>query len=232
MTQLSGKDDPTTGIDRHIEKTLQMFAEQVSSQLAIQFAPKSYSDRKDTLKSLPPPYQKLIIISNCQALKTNQAFQNISLDSINSLEQSTLLSFIQEQSEMITRPILKSLVKGESFIYRLLRELSEIDRQVREINKSLVKTILSSLIFIIINGLTDQMSSNPPSLPGKIAWRDGIIMKSVLAPLIIQEAFDLLEQFLKSTNYQEGDESGVEGEQLIEKFKTENAILVSIFTDF
>jgi hypothetical protein len=232
MTLLSGKDDPTIGIERHIEKTLQACAAQVSSQKTSQITEKSHPNREVTLKSLPPPYQKLIIISNCQAIKASPVFQNVSLDSIASLEQTTLLEFIQEQSELISRPIVKSLAKGESFIYRLLRELSEIDRQVREINKSLVKTILSSLTFIIIKALTDQIQSNAPLQTGKIIWRDGIIMKSILAPLIIQEAFNLLEEFLVSTNYKEGDEGEAEGQKLIEKFKNENAILVSIFTDF
>ena len=230
MAPLSGKDDPTTGIERYLEKALLIFANQISSQLA-KPTPKSNTNRESSLNLLPLPYQKLIVISNCRAIKSSSAFQNVSLDSINSLEQSVLLSFIQEESEIILHPLLKCLGKGESFIYRLLRELSEVDRQVREIDKSLVKTILSSLTFITIKGLADQIQLLQTNTEfGKVAWRDGIIMKSVLAPIIIQEAFDSLGTFLECANYREED-GGTEGQLMIEKFKTENAILVSIFTD-
>src|SRR4051794_4113690 len=202
MAPLSGRDDPTTGIERYLEKALQAFADQVSAQLA-KPPPKRNPSKIGPLNSLPLPYQKLIVISNCQAIKSSPAFQNVSFDPINSLEQSVLLDFIQEQAKIIMQPLLKSLVKGESFVYRLLRELSEVDRQVREVNSSLVKTILSSLTFIFIKGLADQIQLNNSADISKVAWRDGIIIKSVLAPLISQAAFDSLGSFLEYTNYSE-----------------------------
>lgn len=220
---LSGRDDPTVGTERFIVAALQEFTSVLEGELAKET--KATFEEPKTLDQVAPSYQKLIVISNLGAIR-NGLQDTVDLQSIDDLEQKVISAFIDEQEKIILPWALQDLQNKQSIVYRLLRELSEVDRQICEIDSSLTRQLLTLLVAALLEGLSQLVVGK-----GRQAHLDGLVLKSVLASLISEHASGKLERFLLNNPPLESEAALDDGGQsAIDGFKQKNPILVSIFT--
>lgn len=220
---LSKRDDPTVGTERFLSAALQELTSVINSELEKQR--KSGFEEPKSLDQVAPSYQKLIIIANLGELRAGLR-DSVDLQPLEELEKKTITAFIDEQNKAILPWVLQDLQKGVSIVYRLLRELSQVDRQISEIDVSFARQLLTLLVTSLLKALSQVVVGK-----GKQAHIDGLIVKSVLASLISEDALESLDTFLKN-NHPQDDESPLEdgGQRAIDDFKQKNPILVSIFT--
>ena len=104
--------------------------------------------------------------------------------------------------------------------------MSEVDRQICEIDSPLTRPLLTLLVAALLEGLSQLVIGK-----GRQAHLDGLVLKSVLASLICEHSSVHLERFLANNQPLENENALEDGGQsAIDAFKRKNPILVSIFT--
>jgi hypothetical protein len=237
---LMGRDDPCASLEQNTSQAVEAFCRSLRQQLQEHNGGSASAlGPVGMLRDAARPFQLLTVMANVRRLlmvgegtddkddDKGDLLGVSDLELLNGLLSECWTSYVAERSALIQAtlgPTRRHRPSGAQeaeptprWSQRLLRELSEVDREVREIDGALVRPLLTACVENLIKTMVVEDSR---------IWTilDLLILNAVLAPVLSDAAHQTLSQHLSSVTVP------ADVQVRVERFKTDNPVLCGLFS--